>query len=206
MNRIHRIALVGILLTALIGIPGKGFCHSYDEYKVVIGMPFVFFDIEDIFNQRWVSTYLRGRPVVILTAHRYQRYEVLKWAELLKRDFGLPGTAHLLWVVNLSRFPWTTSRGTIMNQWRSFGPPIPLLLDWHGIIGKCLQINYNVPNIIALDSEGRLAMHEIHSFTPEVYAAVAARIQALVNAAPGMPMSPFGLGQVGTTGRRGYSN
>lgn len=172
--------------------PSQVAAHTADHYKIAVGAPFAFFDIEDIFHQRWVSTYLRGRPIIILTGHRYQRYEILKWAESLKRDFGVTGAAHLLWVVNLVNVPWTTSRGTVLNQWRSFGAPIPVLTDWHGTIGKAMRIDYNVPNIIAIDADGRLAMHEKHTFTPEVYAAVATRLRALVTTAPGLakPATP----------------
>jgi len=185
--------------------------NEYEQFKLVTGVPFAYFDIEDIYHQRWISTYLRGRPVIILTGHRYQRYEILKWAEALKREFGLPGMVHLLWDVNTSKFPWSTSRTTLINQWRSFSPPIPLLLDWHGTIGKALRINYNVPNIIGLDVDGRLAFHEIHTFTPEVYGAVALKIRALIGAGPGMIRSPFGDGDTNAPtaaiphGKRGLS-
>lgn len=172
--------------------PSRAIAHTAEHYKIAVGAPFAFFDIEDIFHQRWVSTYLRGRPIIILTGHRYQRYEILKWAESLKRDFGVTGSAHLLWVINLRNVPWSTSRGTVLNQWRSFGAPIPVLTDWHGTIGKAMRIDYNVPNIIAIDADGRLAMHEKHTFTPEVYAAVATRLRALVTFAPGLakPATP----------------
>ena len=204
-----RYILFTVLLLMLLGFPMQGSADTYDHYKLVLGMPFVHFDVEDIFHQRWVSSFLRGRPTIILTGHRYQRYEILKWAEMLKRDFGLPGTCHLLWVVNLRKFPWTTSRGTVTNQWRSFAPPIPLLLDWHGEIGKGLRVNYNVPNIIAIDALGRFAMHEMHTFTPEVYVAVASRIRALVAATPAMLGPGFvgpGMGpMLVPTGRLGDS-
>ncbi|HNW37013.1 MAG TPA: hypothetical protein PKM25_18885, partial [Candidatus Ozemobacteraceae bacterium] len=181
-----------LVISFLFAASPEARAHSADHYKVAQGMPFVYFDIEDIFHQRWVSTYLRGRPIIILTGHRYQRYEILKWAESLKRDFGIPGAAHLLWVVNLTSVPWTTSRGTVINQWRSFGAPIPVLTDWHGVIGKATKVDYDVPNIIAIDADGRLAMHEKHTFTPEVYSAVATRLRALVTVAPGLakPATP----------------
>ncbi|HOY65971.1 MAG TPA: hypothetical protein PLP29_03730 [Candidatus Ozemobacteraceae bacterium] len=191
-NLKHLFLAAAITFSTGIAVPTSSEAHSADHYKVAQGMPFVHFDIEDIFHQRWVSSYLRGRPVIILTGHRYQRYELLKWAESLKRDFGVPGAAHLLWVVNVTHAPWSTSRGTIINQWRSFGAPIPVLMDWHGVIGKATRVDYNVPNIIALDADGRLAMHEKHTFTPEVYSAVATRLRALVTSAPGMakPATP----------------
>jgi hypothetical protein len=209
------VLVVFFLLMGLAVVVKPVFAGQYRDFKVLIGMPFTYFDIEDTFGQRWVSTYLRGRPVIILTGHRYQRYEILKWAEMLKREFGLPGVAHLMWVVNLRKFPWSTSRNTVINQWRSFAPPVPLLMDWHGVIGRSLPINYGVPNIIALDAEGRLAMHEMHTFTPEVYHAVAARIRALVAVSPGMarplvpvpgdPLLPT-IGAPMPSGKKGYSN
>ncbi|RCK78551.1 MAG: hypothetical protein OZSIB_1273 [Candidatus Ozemobacter sibiricus] len=197
-----------VLLLLAVALPVKA--QPYGQYKLVIGMPFVYFDIEDIYHQRWISTYLRGRPVIILTGHRYQRYEILKWAESLKREFGLPGLVHLLWVVNTSKFPWSTSRTTLINQWRQFAPPIPLLLDWHGVIGKALRINYNVPNIIGIDAEGRFAFHEMLTYTPEVYAAVSQRVRALIAAGPApMPgLPPQVLPPAGGTlpkGKRGLS-
>lgn len=173
-----------VFLVLALGSPPKAMAH-YD-YKLIPGMPFPYFEIEDLNRQRWVSTYLRGRPVVIITGHRYQRYEMLKWVEMLRRDFWGAGQIHLLWVVNTSKFPWTTSRSTVATEWRKFSPPVPLLLDWHGVVGHNLRVNYGVPNIIAIDAVGRLAFHEMHTFSPGAYSSVAQRIAGLITATPGM--------------------
>ncbi len=180
MNKFKRIFYV-FLLAILLSVPQSAQAYYYydhvDYSKVVLGAPFTYFDLFDIYNQRWVSTYLRGKPVIILTAHRYQRYEVLKWAESFRQDFLIPGKAYVLWVVNLRKVSWNTSRQTVYDQWRGFNPPIPLLLDWDGVINRSLRINYNVPNIIVLDSYGRLVMHEMHSYNPSVYKAVSNKIK-----------------------------
>ncbi|MDD2998193.1 MAG: hypothetical protein EOM80_06580 [Erysipelotrichia bacterium] len=184
MGRILRNVFFIVLLTWLLlpsSLPAKDYVYN----KVQIGAPFIHFDIEDIYHQRWVSTYLRGKPIIILTGHRYQRYEILKWAETFRQEYGLPGHVHLLWAVNLRRFPWSTSRMTVIRQWRDFNASIPVLMDWDGVIGRGLRINYNVPNIIVIDAFGRLALHEMHSYTPEVYAAVSARIMSLLAVNPG---------------------
>ena len=169
MNRIKRILSV-LTLAILLFSPHMANAHCYYChpapcccYKVPVGTPFPFFDIDDIYNQRWVSTYLRGRPVIILTAHRYQRYEVQKWAEAFRQEYMIPQKAYVLWVVNLRKVPWNTSRQIVYDQWRWFNPSVPLLLDWDGIIGRSLRINYSVPNIIVLDSYGRLVMQEMHT-------------------------------------------
>ncbi|MBF0544414.1 MAG: hypothetical protein HQM08_08270 [Candidatus Riflebacteria bacterium] len=167
-----------------------GFCHPYPNsyYKLMPGMPFSYFDLKDLYGQHWVSTYLRGRPIILLTAHRDYRYEVLKWAETLKKEFADTGMAHVLWVINLRRFPWNTSRKTIENQWLTFSPPVPFLLDWNGIIGRALRIDYSIPNIIAIDAEGRLAFHQTFPFSPSAYAGISAQIRALIP--PVAPLSP----------------
>lgn len=205
-------AKIFLLLTFLTFFTLLILCkNAYAQnYKLVIGMPFVYFDLEDIYNQRWISSYLRGKPIVILTGHRNIRYEILKWAEALKAEFGLPGTVHLLWVVNTSKIPWSTSRATIINQWRQFAPPIPLLLDWHAVIGKALRINYNAPNIIGIDADGRFAFHEIHTYSPEVYSAVSQKIKALIAASPypqQFPQLPSSLDSVSSLpkGKKGLS-
>lgn len=215
-----------VILLAFLGsllLPGSLSAKSYVYNKVQVGAPFVHFDIEDVYHQRWVSTYLRGKPIIILAGHRYQRYEILKWAETFRQEFGLPGYVHLLWAVNLRKFPWSTSRVTVIQQWRDFNPTIPLLMDWDGVIGRGLRINYNVPNIIVIDAFGRLALHEMHTYNPEVYAAVSARIKSLLAVNPGYTsgvpsgMVPAGMvpitepvaqGQILPTpsGRRGDSN
>ncbi len=202
-----------LLFLLTIFAVGSASARTYVYHKVQIGMPFVHFDLEDIYNQRWVNTYLRGKPVVILTGHRYQRYEILKWAETFRQEYGLPGHVHLLWVVNLRKFPWSTSRGTIMRQWRDFNPPIPLLMDWDGVVGKALRVNYNVPNIIILDAFGRLALHQMHSYNPEVYAAVSSRIRSLLTVNPGyagvaapLVAGPVPIGPMNPRGKKGYSN
>lgn len=217
MSRIIR-NLVILAFFAGFMMPGNVQAAGYVYNKVQPGMPFIHFDIEDIYHQRWVSTYLRGKPIIILTGHRYQRYEILKWAETFRQEYGLPGHVHLLWTVNLRKFPWSTSRVTVIRQWRDFNAPIPVLMDWDGVIGRGLRINYNVPNIIVIDAFGRLALHEMHTYNPEVYAAVSARIQSLLAVNPGYATgAPAGMvpiakpvveGQIvpNPVGRKGDSN
>ncbi len=221
MGRVIRNLVIIAFLTVLLQPCSLG-AYEYVYNKVQVGTPFIHYDIEDIYHQRWVSTYLRGKPVIILTGHRNQRYEMLKWAETFRQEYGLPGHVHLLWAVNLRKFPWTTSRATVIRQWRDFNAPIPVLMDWHGNIGRGLRINYNVPNIIVIDAFGRLALHEMHTYNPEVYAAVSARIMSLLTVNPGystgapgmagvpgmMPTQPVPLGQIvpNPTGRKGDSN
>ena len=218
MGRTIRIFVIFAVMAAVMQ-PGILSARGYVYNKVQVGAPFIHFDIEDIYHQRWVSTYLRGKPIIILTGHRYQRYEMLKWAETFRQEYGLPGHVHLLWAVNLRKFPWSTSRATVIRQWRDFNAPIPVLMDWDGIIGRGLRINYNVPNIIVIDAFGRLALHEMHTYNPEVYAAVSARIMSLLTQNPGystgpgmagmMPIQqPVPQGQIvpNPKGRRGDSN
>ncbi|MDN5280594.1 MAG: hypothetical protein PWR01_4559, partial [Clostridiales bacterium] len=133
MSKTVRVILLAAVV-ALLFTPASLKAGGYRYTKISPGMPFVHFDIEDIYHQRWVSTYLRGKPIIMLTGHRYQRYEILKWAETFRQEFGLPGHVHLLWVVNLRKFPWSTSRGTVIKQWRDFNAPIPVLMDWDGIV------------------------------------------------------------------------
>ena len=208
MAKFARIVFV-LALLALISLPSQTWAGGYRYTKIAPGMPFLHFDIEDIFHQRWVSTYLRGKPVIILTGHRYQRYEILKWAETFRQEYGLPGHVHILWVVNLRKFPWSTSRGTVIKQWRDFNPPVPLLMDWDGVVGKSLKINYNIPNIIVIDAFGRLALHEMHTYNPEVYAAVSAHIKSLLTVNPGLagPLAPTPIQLVPSpAGQKGDSN
>lgn len=176
-----------VILLLVMGIFTPLSLHAMSR-KVEIGMPFVHFDIEDIYRQRWVSTYLRGRPIIILTGHRYIRNEIAHWGAHFAQEYGLRGDVHLLWVVNLRRRP--AGRAAIRREWYEFAPPIPLLLDWDGTIGRALRVNYNVPNIILIDAFGRLVMHEKHSFSPTVYNAVSARIKKLLS-------SPFVFGHPG---------
>jgi hypothetical protein len=178
------LGVVGVLVMLSVLLCGPAQAHYYT--KLVPGIPFTFFELEDLNHQRWVSTYLRGKPVVILTGHRYQKYEIMKWAENLRRDFWSSGAIHLLWVVNTSKFPFSTSRRTINDEWRRFNAPVPVVMDWHGVVGKSLRINYGIPNIIAIDAAGRFAFHEMHSFSPGAYASIADRINALLGATPGM--------------------
>lgn len=186
MKRLRILPYSGLLLALLVVTflsPAKGFAH--EDYKLIPGMPFTYFELEDINRQRWVSSYLQGKPIIILTGHRFQRYEMLKWAESIKRDFWANGAIHMLWVVNLRHYPFSTSRGNVTDYWRRFAPPVPVLLDWHGVVGHSMRINYGVPNIIGIDAAGRLAFHEMHSYSPEVYAAVAQKIAALAGSTPG---------------------
>jgi hypothetical protein len=94
-------------------------------------------------------------------------------------------------------------------------------MDWDGVIGKGLRINYNVPNIIILDAFGRLALHEMHTYNPEVYSAISSRVRSLLEINPGysngapagmVPLAqqpitqPVPIGQLNPKGRKGDSN
>lgn len=208
MSRNFKRAIFALFAAFILFLPLCANAGAYHYHKVQIGEPFVYFDLEDIFHQRWVSTYLRGKPIIILTGHRYHRYEILKWAESFRREYGLPGYVHILWVVNLRKFPWQTSRGTVIKQWRDFNAPVPVLMDWDGVVGKALKVNYNIPNIIVIDAFGRLALHEMHTYTPEVYAAVSARIRSLLTVNPGFakPVAPVPINMVpAPIGKKGNS-
>ncbi|HNV70483.1 MAG TPA: hypothetical protein PKO06_12355 [Candidatus Ozemobacteraceae bacterium] len=184
---LSQLLIIALVLGIGFAIPGTGHAAPGDPQKIVPGMPFHFFDLEDLNRQRWVSTYLRGRPVILITGHRDQKYDMLKWADALKREFADPGMAHVLWVMNFRKLSSGTSRKTVTDMWRAFAPPVPMLLDWHGVVGRGLKINYGVPNVIAIDAWGRLAFHEMHSFTPEVYAAVSSYIRPLLVGNPDFP-------------------
>lgn len=217
MSKLFRNVLLAAFLSVFF-FPTGSSAANYVYNKVQAGSPFCHFDLEDVYQQRWVSTYLRGKPIIILTGHRYQRYEILKWAETFRQEYGLPGYVHLLWVNNLRKYPWSTSRATVTKQWRDFNAPIPVLLDWTGIIGKSLRINYNVPNIIILDAFGRLVLHEMHTYNPEVYSAISFRVRNLLDTnsgyaqmapdmAPAMrPIDPVPVGALNPRGRKGDSN
>ncbi|MBF0410693.1 MAG: hypothetical protein HQM10_25335 [Candidatus Riflebacteria bacterium] len=168
------------LFVSMVMFAREAFCDPINYHKLLPGMPFSYFDLRDLHGQHWVSTYLRGRPIILLTAHRDMRYEVLKWADALKREFSDAGLAHVLWVVNLRRFPWNTGRKTIHNQWLTFSPPVPVLLDWHGNIGKSLRIDYSLPNIIAIDADGRFAFHQTFPYSPTAHAGISSQIRMLV--------------------------
>jgi hypothetical protein len=198
IKSVINICLAVFILTLFLPFQANAF-----DLKTYIGQPFKYFDVEDIYNQRWISTYLRGKPLIMLTAHRHQKYEVAKWAEAFRQEFGLPGTAHLLWIVNMRRCPWTVSKREVLNQWRAFNATIPVIMDWNGTIGRSLRVNYNVPNIIVLDAYGRLAMHEMHTFNFEVYSAVAARIRTLCSGVPNYVSAPFSYSA--PKGKKGYS-
>lgn len=186
MYKFKRILAILAIFGALMA-PNPVKASDVPVAKVNIGAPFTYFDLSDIYHQRWVSTYLRGKPTIILTGHRYQRYEILKWAEAFRMEYQNTGKAHVLWVVNLRKCPWNTSRETVYNQWRTFNSSVPVLLDWDGVVGKSLRVNYNVPNIIVLDAYGRLVMHEMHTYNESVYGAVSARIKQF--AANGMDLT-----------------
>lgn len=203
MNK-HSLNLLAVIIIMFSYVCGFTQTAQASDKKVYIGQPFKYFDLTDIYNQRWVSTYLRGKPVIILTAHRNQKYEVAKWAEALYKEFGTVGSAHLLWVVNMNHMPWTTSKREVIEHWRDLHPSIPVLLDWTGVIGRSIRVNYHIPNIIVLDVYGRLAMHEMHSFNFEVYSAVAARIRVLCSAIPGYVGAP-NAGSPYNQGKSAYS-
>ena len=150
-------------------------CHC----KVKLGQKFGNFDITDIYNQRWISTHMLGKPVVILTGHRSVKYEINKWAERFRREFIDTGMAYVVWVNNLSKSRYNEVRATVYSEWRAFEPPVPLLCDWDGIINRSLKVNYNYPNIIVLDGNGRLMMHEIHNYNPCIYASISDCIRRL---------------------------
>lgn len=165
-----------LALAATLVMPGAVSAHENYYHKVQMGDTFTYFDLEDTNYQRWVSSYMRNKPVIMLTGHRYQKYEIAKWADAFAQEFQNTNRAYVLWIVNLSKSPWTTSRETILQQWRTFYSSVPILMDWDGVVGKSLKINYNVPNIIVLDSYGRLVMHEMHTFSPQVYNVISQKI------------------------------
>lgn len=165
-----------LVLTALFVAPISLEAHQPNIEKVRLGETFNYFELDDTIGQTWISTYLRTRPIIIVTGHRYQKHDISRWVESFAEEYQNTGRASVFWVANLSKFPWSTSRDTVAQQWRTICSSVPILLDWDGIIGRSLKINYNIPNIIVIDSCGRLVMHEMHTYSPQVYRAVSDKI------------------------------
>ncbi len=127
--------------------------------KRVPAQKFVEYDLVDLQGQRWNSMELRGRPVVILTGHRNIRHDIKRWGERLKHEFADTGSVGLFYDVNLSQFPWTTEHEDAEAWWRDQRFPIPVVLDWHALVGRSLKIAYGTPNVIILDRDNLLVYH-----------------------------------------------
>ncbi|HEY9070840.1 MAG TPA: hypothetical protein VIV61_11345 [Candidatus Ozemobacteraceae bacterium] len=155
------------LLTALVGLASGGTGVAAQEAafppawveKRAPAQTFVEYDLTDLQGQRWNSRELRGKPVVILTGHRDIRYDIKTWALRLRDEFADAGSITLFYAVNLSQFPWTTEHEDAEAWWIEQRFPIPVVLDWHGLIGRALKIAYSTPNIILLDRDNRLVYH-----------------------------------------------
>jgi len=123
---------------------------------------------------------LRGKPVIIITGHRHLKHDLLKWAQALKNSFAVAGSIHLLWVVDLSRYPWDNGTHSAEEEWTAFSPPIPLILDWHSMVGRALNINYFIPSIIGIDAWGNLSFHQMSPFSADSKELVFSKIRALL--------------------------
>jgi len=155
---------------------------------------FVEYDLTDLQGQRWNSRELRGKPVVILTGHRDIRHDIKTWALRLKGEFADTGSIALFYAVNLSQFPWTTEHEDAEAWWIEQRFPIPVVLDWHALIGRALKITYTTPNIILLDRDNRLVHHATGPCEPASWEYVRNMIRRLLadggakpNLGPGKP-------------------
>lgn len=127
--------------------------------KRALAQKFVEYDLVDLDGQRWNSRELRGKPIVILTGHRDIRYDIKRWAEHLENEFADAGSVALFYDVNLAQFPWTTEHEDAEVWWREQRFPIPVVLDWHALIGRALKVAYGTPNVIILDRDNLLVYH-----------------------------------------------
>lgn len=152
--------------------------------KISPGQPLHPFVISDVGDRPWDLKALRGKPVILLTAHRSVRYDLRKWAEALNEEFGRPGLIHLLWVHNLSRYPWDLQEHHAKDLWQQYKPPVPVLLDWHSLVGRSLRVCYDTPNLIAVDAFGRFAWQEQGPYTKPFHARIAERIRRLLSRTP----------------------
>lgn len=168
-----------LLLTGLNTASGDSFPPTY-IYKIAPGQPFFKFDFEDLAKHRWYLPQLYGKAVIIITAHRDIRYDMEKWAKALLEEYEREPNLQLLWVVNLSEFPWEKLHERADDYWQDFRAPIPCILDWHAQIGRALRIAYRTPNIIGIDAAGRLAFHLTGPCTAKFLPEVTARIQELL--------------------------
>ncbi len=173
-------ALLSTLLLLWVVAPLRGEYPPCYIYKISPGGTFYPFTLEDLEKKNWSRNGMLGKPVIILTAHRSVRYDLRVWADRLKKEFADPGAITLLWVVNLSRYPWEASTEHPADEWNEFRPTVPLILDWHAIIGRHLRVDYSTPNIIGIDSSGNLAFHDKTPCTKEAYLLISAKIGNLL--------------------------
>ena len=185
-NNFSRIKSVFLFFFSLCSLVYAEFPPTY-IYKLAPGEVFFKFDFEDLAGKRWTSQNLRGKPIVILTGHRYLRYDIREWARALKKDFSDKEKITLLWVANPSRLRWETLHENVIAEWKDFDAPIPLIPDWHSQIGRSLKIFYNSPNIIGIDSTGKLIFHDTLTCTKENFLLISEKIKRMCDKVPPFP-------------------
>lgn len=167
--------------------------------KRVPAQKFVEYDLVDLQGQRWNSMELRGKPVVILTGHRDIRHDIKRWAERLEREFVDAGSIALFYDVNLAQFPWTTEHEDAEAWWREQRFPIPVVLDWHALIGRALKIAYGTPNVVILDRDNLLVYHGTGPCEPAVWELVRNMLRRLIADGGAKPK----LGSISPQGKAG---
>lgn len=174
---------IAILLSVCTVCSGEQPVENYPPFfirKTDQGSPFFNFNLVDIEEGKWKLSDMAGKPVIMITGGIDLRYDLRQWALDLKRKFADPGLVHLLWIVNLGRSSLTEHYAKAVKVWKNFRPPIPVVIDTHSQVGRSLRIDYDIPNIICIDAEGKLRFHEMRPWNKSSSALIHEMIAGII--------------------------
>ena len=156
-SRLKIIVLLFIILPLKYLTPcnaAKEFPPFYIE-KIELGDKFVSFNFEDLDGNNWSNKYYLSRPIVFITGNWALRHDLRKWANYLNIKQGL--NIDIIWLFNPVSTEFADRNNKSRTVFNKFKPPVPVVTDNHSLIGRSLKINYQIPTLIGLTKNNRLA-------------------------------------------------
>ncbi|GAB4272879.1 MAG: hypothetical protein Kow0029_12040 [Candidatus Rifleibacteriota bacterium] len=124
-------------------------------YKIADNDKLVPFEINDLHGRSWSNKSFLSRPMIFITGNWKLRHDIRKWADYLSLNFN--NTVDVLWLFNPSGTEFADHQNRIESAFAKIRPPVPVLVDYHSLIGRSLQICYQIPTVIGLTRKNRLA-------------------------------------------------
>ena len=128
----------------------------YSIRKISIGERFTPFELTDLSGRVWTNRTDLERPLLIITGKWALRHDIKKWARYLSYRYVY--YCDVLWVFN----PDGTNFANHLEKTEKAlgdvnGLAVPVAIDTHAIIGRTLKLEYDIPTIIGISKNNRLA-------------------------------------------------
>jgi len=121
------------------------------------------------------------RIVILIMGDRKVREDANKWAKKLDELYKeKKEEIALLMLADLRDLPFFVTEGMVKWGTKREKLPVTIVLDWEGKINKLYKTQKGKPDIFIVNSDGKIAYHQVTKYTDDAVIKIQGKIQELL--------------------------